>query len=220
MTTRHACPRCAQRSIDGLLCPGCTTCTRTSLRSTIDLWPMLWETITRQARLTHPTERVLSSRDGYDQLPPMQAQRLADDIRASLVGWVRITCEDLGAPWPTDHISSMVGHLDSWLDAMRRHDGASEMANEVIPWPNRIRRVADYPDERGRVPIPGGCPEMVNDERCGGKVEVVIYENPLTQSVAWCHACGHQWHEWEWRRMGERIEEARAAQAAQAEESA
>lgn len=208
MTTPHTCPRCAERSIDGLLCHECTSRTRTALRAVAELWPTLWETITRQTRMGTDVGRVTGSSEKPLAFHPTAAD-VKDTVRAGLVGWVRVTVEDIpAASWPQDRAGAMVAHLLRWLPDMRRHEAAAELAAEAISWPGKIRRAVDYPEERSRIPVGLCCLEVGEDGTpCPGVVTAVVFEDPLIAPVMRCGECAQEWPTWEWRRAGARMRE-------------
>jgi len=199
----RSCPRCQQRSDDGLLCQPCCRRVKDALKGLIEWWPDLWQTITRQDKLSTPGEG-----HGLNASRPLdfhhEAADLANEIRASLVGWVRLTVEDLGASFPRDAISSMCEHLTSWLPTLRRHEAAVEFADEVTSWPAKIKRLVDYNDERATIPV-GPCPEQADGERCRGTVKAVLFEDGHTPPVMRCGKCKREWPSWEWRRAAKRI---------------
>lgn len=207
ITARKArsCPYCQQRSEDGLLCHRCSGHTKRALSDLIEWWPDLWQTITRQDKLSKPGEG-----HGINASRPLayhyDAAELANEIRASLVGWVRVTVEDLGAPYPHDSISAMSDHLTRWLPQIRKHEAACELVEEVTGWPAKIKRVVDYADERATIPV-GPCPEQVEDVPCRGQVRAVLFEDEHTSPVMRCGKCKHEWPSWEWRRAAKRISE-------------
>lgn len=165
------CPACSGRSRDGMLCHGCMRTTRKALEHIAEWWPILEETITRQARLRTPA----ASGAVFRPLPfEVEASKLADEIHTDLVGWVRMAAE-VGAPWPeqgdTPHLAT---HLVTHLDVLRHHDAADSLPT-VDDWPTRIRRMVDYPDERGRIKV-GPCPETAEDGPCAGLVWARFFE--------------------------------------------
>lgn len=202
-SNRKSCPRCRQRSNDGLLCHDCTRITKKALRATVEWWPDLWTTITKQARMAEATEghAINSERPlTFDYL----AADLANEIRASLVGWVKVTMEDCGAECPRDLISSMCDHLEKWLPALRKHEAAVEFADEVCEWPRKIKAAVDYKDERSHIPV-GPCPEPVENATCGGLVSAVLFADDYLPPVMRCGKCKAEWSSWQWHNVGRRM---------------
>lgn len=224
------CPYCGGRTRDGLLCKTCITATSDRLAALPGWWVELQRTVTRQARLTPPgAGRSATKPLPFNPVASAVADRVrhgvttSDAVRNGLVGWVRITVEDLGAPWPTKGITDLCEHLVAWLPALRKHEAAVELAADVWGWSDAISRAVDYPDVRAKIKV-GPCPEVCADgEPCAGWVWAIIPEDRDADVFAACDSCAEEdagrgvWAASQWRKMGRRIAERRAQIAAQIE---
>lgn len=214
--SRRTCPGCEGRSTDGHLCAPCASKVSTALHRTVELWPDLWETVTRQARLQSAGEghAVNGSRPlEFDY----SAADLANEIRHTLVAWVRVSIEDYGAPYPADRISAMAHHLANWLPRLRTHEAVREMVAELCGFPIRIRWAID-PEQWSKIKF-GPCPETTEDaEPCPGVVFGIVPRSEDLAPYAACkrvgehpvRVCGREWPATDWSRLGARIERRKA----------
>ncbi len=208
MTTR-SCPKCKGQSRDGFLCYSCVRATKKALDRIADLWPALQETITRRDR-TQPASEV-RAQTIYGPLPFRDApSRVAAEVRNDLVGWVRISIDELGADVPRDTIPGLCRALSSSAHQLRKHEAAAEWAESIAGDMARIVRAVDLTDRRAPA---GPCPERTEDgEPCGGVI-VAVY--PVDERVSpWMECtksdpgtdiCGGVWDATEWRSLGPRI---------------
>lgn len=220
------CPNCGGKTRDGLLCGPCVNATRDRLQALPGWWVELQRTVTRQARLTAPggargtTTPLPFDPDASDVAARIRTGVTTEHgIRNGLTGWIRITVEDLGAPWPRRGVTDLCNHLEAWLPQLRRHQAAAELAADAWGWIDAIRSQIDYPDERARIKA-GPCPEVDDEaEPCPGTVWAIIPQDCDQSAYAACDSCNGDerglWPSLQWRRLGPRIEKRRAQIEAQ-----
>lgn len=211
MTDQQTCPYCGERSGDGHLCHECTRATKRALRRIAKLWPTLQETITRQDKFGSPSE--VRSDAIYGPVPfSERASATADDVRAKLVGWVKVCMEDYQAPCPADRVPAMCRMLVDYAPRLRTSPAAEEWADEIAEARDSVARAVDLPSDRAKVPT-GPCPERTSDgEPCSGVV-VAVYpkdddERPrmdCTPPAPGVQVCAGSWTPEGWANVGERI---------------
>lgn len=211
------CPLCQGRSVDAL---PCSTCTRHLTR---DLREVPWLHLeTRHAalglaRLSSP----VGGRSATNGLPVNLAasgvaQRVLEGVgvRNGIVGWVRITVEDLGAPWPAGSVAAMCTHLADHMPALRKHEAIVELAADVRDWTDAMVRVINRPTMR-RIAV-GPCPLAHDDAPCAGTVWATFPEE--ASPFAACDTCSDPdadpavafWPAVQWTTMGRLIQRRKA----------
>lgn len=212
------CPNCGGRTRDGLLCKTCVAATEDRLRALPGWWVELQRAVTRQARLSPPGGGGTSTRPlPFNPYASEVADRVklgvrtSDTVRNGLVGWVRITVEELAAPWPNAGVTDLCEHLVAWLPQLRKHDAAAELAADVWGWVDAVSRAVDHPDIRARIKA-GPCPEVGEDrEPCPGVVWAIIPEDRDAPVFACCDSCADDsaprgmWEASQWRKLGRQI---------------
>lgn len=192
-----SCPRCGRQSTDGHLCESCAWHTRNSLRSLVNWWPDLFDTFTRQDRTTPQSEG-----HGLHHEKPLpfdvRAAELANEIRQTFVGWVRVTVEDYGAPWPADRISAMEDHLSRWTGRLRTHEAAAEYAKEIDGLADRITKVIDTADGQLVHITTADCPNVTEAGRCGGELVGHIKRDWFASAFVRCRSCSMTWDARQW----------------------
>lgn len=192
------CPACRAEQPDGILCRQCRVKTAAALDELPALHRALVETLTRQ-------DNVAPKADGAHHAfaQPLafnaNASALATDLRAQLVGWVKVTIEDMHAACPDDTIPAMVMHLRHWLTAFAKHEAAAEFAAEVQAMPPAIRRAIDKPDRRIRITA---CVQVYVGERCPGTISAHLRESV---SLLRCDTCGQEWEKDRWELVREGV---------------
>lgn len=223
----HPCPSCGGHSRDGLPCHQCWRHTTQRLAELPWLWSELQATRTRRDRLHGHVEAGKSAETGlpWNDTASRTAQRIANGVAArnGLVGWVRITIDDLGAPCPRDTVPALCAHLTAWIKPLRKHEAAPELVADVWGWTDAILRVINRPEYR-RVDA-GPCPRDHEDAPCPGVVRLVIAADGADgPSFARCepvesggHVCGSVWESHQLARLGRditrRVEKAAAQEA-------
>lgn len=198
MSTRPTptCPRCRRESIDGHLCESCAWQVGQGLAIIVNWWPDLFDTLTRQDRKTPRTEG-----HGLHHEKPLPfdvvAADLANTARHVLVGWVRLTVDELGADYPADRISAMVDHLRAWTGRLRKHEAAAEFADEIAALAGRVVRVVDTADGQ-LVHVPRARCIVDRDGRCGGELVATIRRDWFAESFIRCRTCGQTWSAADW----------------------
>lgn len=217
------CPNCGGRTRDGHLCKPCVDALHGRLTALPGWWVELQRTVTRQARLSPPgAGRAATKPLPFNAVASEVADRVrhgvttSDAVRNGLVGWVRITVEELAAPWPNSGVTDLCEHLIEWLPALRKHEAAAEFAADAWGWVDAISGAVDHPDVRARIPS-GPCPETGEDgEHCAGVVVAHMPQDPTERAWLECPSCGWQAPSREWGVAAERIEQ-RQQQKADAE---
>lgn len=182
--TNRTCPACSQRSIDGHLCHQCTKRTVRDLRELPWLYLETMRAVVGLVRLGSP----VGGRGATTPLPvSLRASHAADAVRTGLVGWVRITHDDLGAPWPGDSITAMTRHLTDRMKDLRRHEDTAELVADVARWTGSLLAVINRPDCR-RIPV-GPCPLEHDGAPCEGRVWAVLPADPDLSPHAACDVC-------------------------------
>jgi len=204
------CPVCDGRSNDGFLCHTCTRIIKRELLSVGVRWHDLRITISRLSKIGPESERAGSSSrpNPYD----VDVAALASDIRARLVGWVKLAMDEFGAALPHDTVPALCRFVIEWLPVYRKHEAASELFDEVmaLPWRGEVRpmgrqvmRAIDLPSHT-QVKV-GPCPEAVEDEPCSGTVTATFPKDvtdPAWMECGECHWVSDSRH---WDVDGERI---------------
>lgn len=184
MTT--TCPRCAAATSDGALCTRCTSTLRRTLHDIAHLWPTLVETVTRQDRTGTPSE--IRSHDAGQPIPFREhAAQLAQDVHAILASWMRAAHQDLGIALPADdQVPAIAWRLHNAVPALRRHEAAADLTNEIVNLADRIQTEIDLPTIRTRITI-GPCP----NPDCDGTMQATIHDDPQKPSTITCTTCGN-----------------------------
>ena len=121
------CPHCQRPAHDGLLCHACMRQARSDLADLPWLYLEVRRTAVGLARLTESGP----GRSAEKPLPVnLHASRVADRIRASLVGWIRAT-QQAAAQCPRDSITHMCSHLHARLPKLRQREDIDEMCTDL-----------------------------------------------------------------------------------------
>lgn len=244
--TMRPCPACGEDTRDGHVCHKCARETRKLLRQMPWLYARLDETIGRRDHAvtagagkgkTDPdkvtamvairrAERIEADAKQRDPVNlshggPMpyrpDAAELRDDVKASLVGWVRIACEDYRWSPPSDRIAAICHWLADRTTKLRTHEAANEYAAEIADLHARMLTCIN-PPSTWRYEA-GPCPEADGEgEPCPGTVHAEVpHEGSGAPPLMRCDTCTTQWASWEWARAGRRIEARRQQLARQRE---
>jgi len=133
------------------------------------------------------------------------------EIRHTLVSWTLLIGEERGLSLPPDgmwHLGQYVAKHSQWLAA---HGAAGDAVDELANLVGLGRRAA-YPDGARVIHI-GSCPEVVEDEPCGGKIRALLRRaDSLLPSEVVCNRVEtHAWTGDRWRTLGRQMETKRAA---------
>lgn len=227
------CPTCHEDTRDGHVCHKCAREARKHLRHIPWLYARLDETIGRRDHLresgsgatvrpvTYATKAEVPDSPYLGSSGPMpyrpDAADLRDTVKASLVGWVRIACEDYGWRPPSDRITAICHWLADRTNKLRTHEAADEYVREVRDLHDRML-TAINPPAMWRYEA-GPCPEVTDDgEPCPGIVHAEVpHEGSGVPPLMRCDTCTAEWASWEWARAGRRIEARRQQIARQRE---
>jgi hypothetical protein len=161
-------------------------------------------TLTRQARLTAPTEGSRSANTplGYQEL----ASDLLGALRATLASWCRLVHDEISSTWPNaDTVAAMALFLEHHLRELRKHEAAGELVDEIRQLVVRVMACIDYPEDRARIYV-GLCPEETQDGRCVGQLSLHLpYANDGKRPSVQCVVCGTVWYAEQWTRLGSRM---------------
>jgi hypothetical protein len=156
-------------------------------------------TLTRQARLTAPTEGSRSANTplGYQEL----ASDLLGALRATLASWCRLVHDEISDTWPNaDTVAAMALFIEAHLRELRKHEAAGELVDEIRQLVVRVMACIDYPEDRTRTVI-GRCTMFYDDgKRCPG--EVMLHQPRM---FADCAACGRVWESQHLASLGRQI---------------
>ena len=200
--TATRCPACHGRSTDGHPCHQCWRNHRRRLEALPSLDQELEITITRQDHLGQVSD--IKARTVHGPLPyNPDASEVRTQLRATLVAWVWLTCDDYQQPYPSDTIEAMALHLADTRRA-RTHEAALEFHDEIRDLHHACLRAIDYPDERGRIKV-GPCPEHDQEgEPCGGLLWAhVPREQPTFRR---CDCCTREWDSESWKALGRSVQ--------------
>lgn len=208
---KRECVRCGRRSDAAPICQSCIKSARQALAGIADNWRHLTEAITRQTRMQPDSQ----GRSANRPLPVnIDASRVADSVRNTLVGWVRVLCEDNHLDPPTNTVAAICAWLDSNHHLIRRHEAAADCVDELIDACGMLTRAIDYPDDKARIFV-GPCPEAdAEGDPCPGEIHAIIPERESGAPRMECRVCGNVWASEQWTRMGVRVQR-RAAQIEQ-----
>jgi hypothetical protein len=189
MTEPMACPACARRSDDGLVCARCTRFAVNDLAAIAGLWPDLEVTLTRQARVGGPAGR--RSRLHVAPVPFHEAAAtVVGDVRFALVAWM--AAFDLGDTLPSTNPAPICRWLADRANRWRGHPEGHLFADEIGDCARRVVRVIDAPP----VTIYLGTCDEITDVRTdddGYDHEILcqteLYARPsdLTHECRVCH---------------------------------
>ena len=122
-----------------------------------------------------------------------------DAVRSGLVGWVRLTITDHGAPCPSDRIKALCEHLADWLPVLRKRSDAAEFADDVWAWIDAITNAVDLTRIPGRASL-GPCPASLEGEPCSGIVWALLPREVDSTDLsttpppfARCDTCTTEW---------------------------
>lgn len=139
------------------------------------------------------------------------------DIKAHLVGWVKLLIEERNlTSWPADNAIDLAAFLRRHIDWWASHDLAGELISDMAIGVSRATGMADLPRDRVRVKV-GPCPERVVDDPmepsrpCGGTCWAHFPQKRDEHPWIDCDRCTAVWNSFQWRRLGRRIEKARAS---------
>lgn len=209
---KRECVRCGRGQSDvATICSACIKSARQALTGIADNWRHLTEAITRQTRMQPDSQ----GRSANRPLPVnIDASRVADSVRNTLVGWVRVLCEDNHLDPPANTVAAICAWLDSNHRLIRRHEAAADCVDELIDACGMLTRAIDYPDDKARIFV-GPCPETdAEGDPCPGEIHAIIPERESGAPRMECRVCGSVWASEQWTRMGVRVQR-RAAQIEQ-----
>jgi hypothetical protein len=178
-------------------------------------------TLAKQTRYADRNER-----GGNEQPLPMdpQASAAASELRAHLVGWVRLVAEERGWALPEDTLDSMSRWMLHHVEWLRHHQAGHDAVEELTGDMRTARRVIDVPANRTTFPV-GPCPEFQPisvtpawngtvvqqvEQNCPGEVRAYIPNTDTQPARLECSACHTVWESWQWLRAGRRIKDREA----------
>lgn len=205
----RTCPACEGRSDDGHLCHACVRTLKAELTTVGKRWHDLRVTIARLSHIGPTSERPSKTiPNPYN----IDAAALASDIRARLVGWVKLTMEDYRAALPHDSVPALCRFLIVWLPELRKHAAALELHREIMalswqgetrPMGNQVTRAIDLPSHT-RVKV-GPCPEAPEGEPCSGVVHATFPKDVTAPAWMECGTCHWRSESRYWDEDGERV---------------
>ncbi len=150
-------PSCDRPVADGYVCMRCAHTLEQALGDIPAVVHQLNLTLAKAGRFSARNERV-----GSETPLPLdpRASQAASNLRAHLVGWVRLVAEERGLPLPADTLDAMSRFLLANVEWLRHHEAGheavAELAHSHVHGPERscsgdicvIMRLIDRPAER------------------------------------------------------------------------
>jgi hypothetical protein len=205
---------------DGYCCARCAHDLERALGDIPAVVHQLNLTLAKQTRYADRAER-----GGNEQPLPMdpQASAAASELRAHLVGWVRLVAEERGWALPEDTLDAMSRWMLHHVEWLRHHQAGHDCVEELTGDMRTARRVIDVPANRTTVPV-GPCPEVTPPDpmfmvdarvpttvsHCPGEVRAYIPNTDTQPARLECSACHTVWESWQWLRAGRRIKDREA----------
>jgi hypothetical protein len=207
---------CDRPVADGFVCARCAHDLERALGDIPAVVHQLNLTLAKQTRYADRNER-----GGNEQPLPMdpQASAAASELRAHLVGWVRLVAEERGWALPEDTLDAMSRRMLHHVEWLRHHQAGHDAVEELTGDMRTARRVIDVPANRTTFPV-GPCPElaprwepMVMADalvNCPGEVRAYIPNTDTQPARLECNTCHTVWESWQWLRAGRRIKDREA----------
>ncbi len=231
--SKRPCPICTEPSMDGHICHACTRTNKGYLRDLPWLYARLDETVGRrdnvhaagagQGHADEDAVRAATERRYRERVEALRyaevnlshgghlpyrpdAADLQETVRNSLVGWVRVGCEDWGQAPPEDRITAICGWLRDRAHLWRKHEAGGEYMREVAELTRAILSAIN-PPASWRYPA-GPCPEHdEGGEPCPGTVIAKVpREGSDKPPLMRCDTCTTEWDTTQWNRAGRRIQ--------------
>ena len=216
--TAQTCPSCHEASRDGHLCHPCTR------RLTYDLGEVPWLWLETE-RAAVGLSRLFTNVGGRSTTTALPVNLAASEtarkvlggvgVRNGIVGWVRITADDLGAPWPANTVTAMCDHLAGQAPGLRKHEAVAELVGDVHDWTEAMVQAINRPTIR-RIPV-GPCPLIHDGTPCEGRIWATFPDEQGPYSA--CDRCVDPdagvgvWESTQWAALG-RLIQARKAEVA------
>jgi hypothetical protein len=184
-----ACPVCAGRTRDGLMCTPCWNALARDLRAVPDLLADLDLAASKQARLTPPGPGGLAS----ERNPvAWDAADAAAALTSTLLHWANT----LGGH-PLYYATTAAASLTKRAPQIRAHPATAQLWADITGHTHRARHTIDRQDRHIDI---GDCPD------CGGTLRAHLPaadDRPTTINCLTNPA--HQWTPDQWLRLGRRI---------------
>jgi hypothetical protein len=150
-------PSCDHPVTDAWVCARCAHQLERALGDIPAVVHQLNLTLAKQTRYADRAER-----GGNEQPLPMdpQASAAASELRAHLVGWVRLVAEERGWALPEDTLDSMSRWMLHHTEWLRHHQAGHDCVEELTGDMRVARRVIDRPPDRWYA---GPCTALMPD---------------------------------------------------------
>jgi hypothetical protein len=138
----------------------CTRCAHQLERALGDIPAVVHQLNLTLAKQTRYADRA--ERGGNEQPLPMdpQASAAASELRAHLVGWVRLVAEERGWALPEDTLDAMSRWMLHHVEWLRHHQAGHDAVEELTGDMRTAQRVIDRPPDRWYA---GPCTALMAD---------------------------------------------------------
>lgn len=200
-----ACDRPAHQT--ETVCRECVRTTRRDLNQQHALMVELTVAMTRQTRMTAPTDGGRSAETPVPFAPA--AASVLHQQRGVLAAWCRLAVDSNITPRPrAATVEAMAATLAAALPVLQTHEAAGDLVREIRHLTQAAWRVIDLPPNRLQF-VAGPCPESygqgADTAPCEGMVEVTVPRDQDEPPMARCPKCKVEWRSEHWLRMGHRI---------------
>lgn len=197
-----ACVVCGAPAHDVNLCARCESRLVRAVAEIPALADELETTITRQTA-QGPQE---GGRSAEKPLPVnLTASYVADDLKATLVAWVR-DLEPNVTYQPRDDLAAIGRWLLSHMDAIRSHKAVDELHDEISYAVREAWRAVDRPANRSKVLV-AGCLDVSCDGSLWALIPTADYDSKdaSTHAKIQCDECGITYAAEGWMHLGKRL---------------
>lgn len=192
-----------QRPISGAaLCVRCETALTVALGQVAALADELDLTVTRQTAMGVRN----GSRSSEKPLPVnLNASEVADNLKATLVGWVRDLEPNL-ALQPRDDLTAISRWLMCRMDEIRVHKAAGEIHDEITYAIREAWKAIDRPANRSKVRV-SACLDVSCDGSLWCRIPAADYvaDDPSTHALISCDECEETYAAEQWLHLGRRV---------------
>lgn len=196
------CVLCGKPFRDAQICGGCERGFERTVAEIPALSDELDLTITRQTAIgSRNGSRATETPLAFNLL----ASTVAEELKATLVGWVRDLEPNL-TEQPADSVASIGRWLLYRMPAVRQHDAVEQLVDEITYAVRAAWRAVDRPPNRSRVKV-DDCLEIA----CLGELYAVFPiadydpDDETTHAKMTCDACQITYPAMEWVSVGRKL---------------
>lgn len=204
------CVVCTRPSGDVALCARCESKLTRAVAEIPALADELETTITRQTS-SGPPQDYKKAKKELERPSPVNwtASEAADNLKATLVGWVR----DI-QPDPAQHPANDLTAIGRWffarMDIIRAHKAVDDIHDQIIYAVREAWRAVDRPANRSRILV-SACLDVACDGELYCLVPADDYDSkdPKTHARIVCSECETTYPAEQWMGLGRRVLAAR-----------